>query len=148
MPLATAAFGLACCGLPSRVAARDEFKPPVRSSCTAQRRRANFLWPCRDSVSIHPGALGAARIAVRDDPRGPVVRLFRDFRIAQPTLDCPQTRPSGSVIIVPPWPSLDSLKLPAEYWPSNVTLAVCVPSVTVSCNSSSLQYAAGQFTER
>src|SRR5262249_34204850 len=60
-------FGFACCGLPRRVAARDEFKPPVRSSCTAQRRRANFIWPCRDSVSIHPDALGAARIADCDD---------------------------------------------------------------------------------
>src|SRR5262249_38724796 len=72
MALATAAFGFGCCGLPRRVAARDEFTPPVRSSCAAQWCRANFLWPCRDSVSIHPCALDAARIAVRCDCLEPI----------------------------------------------------------------------------
>jgi hypothetical protein len=40
--------------------------------------------------------------------------------------------PTGSLIRVPPLPSLERLKFAAEYWPSSVRLAVWAPSVTVS----------------
>ena len=37
----------------------------------------------------------------------------------------------GSVISVPPWPSLAMTKLDAMYWPSSATLWACRPSLTV-----------------
>ena len=45
---------------------------------------------------------------------------------------CPLLSTGGSKTSVPPWPSSARLKLAAAYWPSIASLAVCVPSVTVS----------------
>ena len=39
---------------------------------------------------------------------------------------------SARVMIVPPWPSLAAVKLPATYEPSSSMFAVSTPSVTVS----------------
>jgi hypothetical protein len=39
---------------------------------------------------------------------------------------------AGSVIKVPPWPSLAMTKLDAMYWPNSVIFETCVPSLTVN----------------
>jgi hypothetical protein len=51
---------------------------------------------------------------------------------AKTGLEAEPTSAGGSVTSVPPWPSLESVKLLVAYWPSSVRLAVCVPSLTVS----------------
>ena len=80
MPLATAAFVFPCCELSSRVAACNELTLSVRSVCTAQRRRAKSLWPCRDSVSIHPDALGDTCIVGLGQAYREGVTIFHFFQ--------------------------------------------------------------------
>src|SRR5262249_4907405 len=61
---------------------------------------------------------------------------FRSYVCAPNSAACPCPCPaeptSGSVMTVPPKPSLARWKLPVEYWPRRVRLAVCVPFVTVN----------------